>query len=146
APTRSGAIPHPIPPCERRRTMGYALIWLEGASALLLAGALLVTWTARPRWRWLQVALTFGAALLLLLPPAAVTLLTLGLPVSRDLGLPTDWFFYALSFLVVSLVGVLLVCRAGLSRRQDPVPAARAWPRGRLVLFLAAALILWALT
>jgi hypothetical protein len=126
--------------------MGHALIWLEGASALLFASALLVTWTARPRWRWLQAGLTIAAALLLLLPAAALTFVTLELRFSRYFGLPTDWFFYSLSFFLTVLLGVLLIGRAGLRRGPGDVPAARTWPRGRLLLFLAAALILWGIT
>jgi hypothetical protein len=122
------------------------LIWLEGLSALLFTGALLVTWTARPRWRWLQVGLTVAAALLLLLPAAALTFVTLQFRVSRDFGFPNDWFFYSLAFFLTALLGVILIGRAGLRRGPDGVPLARTWPRGRLLLFLAVALILEGIT
>jgi hypothetical protein len=126
--------------------MGHALIWLEGASALLFASALLVTWTVRPHSRWLQAGLTGTAALLLLLPPAAVTFVTLQFRVTREFGVPTDWFFYSLSFFLAGLLGVILVCRAGLRRGPDDIPMARTWPRGRLLLLLAGSLILWGIT
>jgi hypothetical protein len=126
--------------------MGYALIWLEGASALLLLSALLVSWTARPRRRWLQLALTAGGALLLLLPGVAATVVTHELRCGREMGLPSDWFFYTLSWLLAGLLGVILVCRRGLQRQPDGVATARSWPRGKLLLALAAAVVLFAIT
>jgi hypothetical protein len=126
--------------------MGYALIWLEGASALLLLSALLVSWTARPRRRWLQLALTAGGALLLLLPSVAATVVTHELRCGGEMGLPSDWFFYTLSWLLAGLLGVILVCRRGLQRQADGVATALSWPRGKLLLALAAAVVLFAIT
>jgi hypothetical protein len=126
--------------------MGYALIWLEGGSALLLLSALLVSWTARSRRRWLQLVLTVGGALLLLLPGVAATVGAHGLRCGHELGLPSDWFFYTLSWLLAGLLGVSLVCRRGLQQEPGGVATARSWPRGKLLLALAVALVLFAIT
>src|SRR5207245_938049 len=63
-----------------------------------------------------------------------------------EMGLPSDWFFYTLSWLLAGLLGVILVCRRGLQRQADGVAAALSWPRGKLLLGLAAAVVLFAIT
>ena len=100
--------------------MGHALIWLEGAAVLLLLMALVVAWAARRRRRWAQLGLTVLAAILLLLPGAVAAWAAGGLRFGRELGLPHNWFFYALSWLLAGLLGVVLVCRWGLAKSSHP--------------------------
>jgi hypothetical protein len=126
--------------------MGHTLIWLEGAATLLLLMALLVTWAARRRRRWSQVGLTVLAAILLLLPGVVATWAAAGLCFGRELGLPHNWFVYALSWLLAAGIGVVLVSRRGLRREADGSPAALAWPRGSLLVLLAVALVLLGIT
>jgi hypothetical protein len=127
--------------------MGHALMWIEGLAAMLLLFTLSVAFSAhRPR-RLGQLALPLAT----LLPILALALVLLyGAALLRFLfhGLvPHDWFFYTLSWTLVFVASAIGVLSRGLKRiGAEQVPPARNWPRARLALALAGALILFAIT
>lgn len=123
--------------------MGYAMMWIEGLAAAGLLVATITALVARLTRRWLQIVLIAVAALF----PLAVGVwftAVMGM-VIRWMG-PT-WFYYGLSWTILVAGGAVGVACLGLRRRgAEPVPAASAWPRGKLAVALAAVAVLFVMT
>lgn len=127
--------------------MGYALMWIEGLAAMLLLLALSVACSARRRRRFAQFALPL-AVLFPILGLALLLTWEAGFLRFHFHGLvPHDWFFYTLSWTIVFTASAIRMLSRGLKRvGAEPIPPARGWPRGRLGLALAGALVLFAIT
>lgn len=127
--------------------MGYALMWIEGLAAMLLLLALSIACSARWPRRLGQFALPL-AILLPILGLALVLTWSAGFLRFHFHGLvPHDWFFYTLLWTIVFLGSAIAVLSRGLKRiGTEQVPAARSWPRGRLVFALTGAIVLFAIT
>ena len=124
--------------------MGYALMWLESLTAALLLQALVTACAARwPRYVRGFTSIVMGLALLALAVGVTlgVSLLRFG---GRMLSAP---FPSVLAWTVGFAVGAVWILFGGLKRRNDDgTPAARNWPRARLALATAAALIVNGIT
>jgi hypothetical protein len=121
--------------------MGHALIWVESLAVALLVPALVTACAARwPR--------RFGQGVVPVLTTVLLVALAAGL--TWALGyfrfqafLDSVPFWPVLAWTVLFAVGAVFLLVRGLRRRQDEaVPAARSWPRGRLALALAVAVML----
>ncbi len=123
--------------------MGYAMMWIEGLAAVGLLVATITALVARLTRRWLQILLIAVAALFPLAVGVCFTVV-MGM-VIRWMG-PT-WFYYGLSWTILIAAGAVGVACLGLRRRgAEPVPAASAWPRGKLAVALAAVAVLFVMT
>jgi hypothetical protein len=121
--------------------MGYALIWVESLAVALLVPALVAACAARWPGRLRQAG-----------PPVLTAVLLVGLAacVTWAAGffrfqafLDSVPFWSLLAWTILFAVGTVLLLARGLRRRPEgDVPAARSWPRGRLALALAVAVIL----
>jgi hypothetical protein len=122
-------------------------MWIEGLAAMLFLLAFSVACSARRSRRLGQLALPLATALLIL---GLASVLTYGAALLkfRFHGLiPHDWFFYSLSWTIVFAASTIRIFSRGLKRSgAEQVPPARSWPRGRLALALAGALVLFAIT
>ncbi|MGH7169867.1 MAG: hypothetical protein ACRELG_06295 [Gemmataceae bacterium] len=127
--------------------MGHALIWIEGLAAMLLLIALAAACSARWSRRFRQLALPLLTALAVLLLAVPLTYGAALLKFHFHGLVPHDWFIYTLSWTIVFLAGVWMIFSRGLKRSgEERIPPARSWPRGRLALALAGAVILFAIT
>lgn len=123
--------------------MGYAMMWIEGLAAVGLLVATITALVARLTRRWLQIVLIAVAALFPLAAGLCFTV-PMGMLI-RWMG-PT-WFYYGLSWTILIAGGAVGVAYLGLRRRgAEPVPAASAWPRGKLAVALAAIAVLFVMT
>jgi len=123
--------------------VGYAMMWIEGLAAAGLLVATITALVARLTRRWLQIVLIALAAFFPLAVGVCFTL-PMGM-LMRWMG--PAWFYYGLSWTILIAGGAVGVACLGLRRRgADPVPAASAWPRGKLGLALAAVAVLFVMT
>lgn len=123
--------------------MGYAVFWVETLAVALLLIAAVAACTARwPRRFGPRAVPVLTAVLLLGLAGAAVRVFGY---FEFDARFDLHAFYPMLGWTLLYLVGVIAVLHRGL-RRADGVSAAQAWPRGRLALCLAAAVILATIT
>ena len=123
--------------------MGYAMIWIEGLAAAGLLVATVTALVARLTRRWLQIVLIAVAALFPLAAGVCFTI-QMGMLI-RWMG--PAWFYYGVSWTILIAGGAVGVACLGLRRRRaEPVPAASAWPRGKLGLALAAVTVLFVMT
>ena len=123
--------------------MGYAMMWIEGLAAVGLLVATITALVARLTRRWLQIVLIAMAALFPLAVGVCFTI-PMGMLI-RWMG-PT-WFYYGVSWTILIAGGAVGVACLGLRRRgAEPVPAASAWPRGKLAVALAAIAVLFVMT
>jgi hypothetical protein len=124
--------------------MGYALMWVESLTAALLLQALVTACAAR----WRRSARTFvsiAMAMALLLLAVGVTLVVYFLRFA--VRMPSAPFPSVLTWTISFAVGAVWIIRTGLKRRKDDgTPAARSWPRGRLALATAAAVLVNGIT
>jgi hypothetical protein len=124
--------------------MGYALMWVESLTAALLLQALVTACAAR----WRRFTRTFASIVM------AIAILTLAVGVTLVVSFLRFAVFIlsapfptVLTWTVGFAVGAVWVVRMGLKRHKDDgTPAARSWPRGRLALATAAALIVNGIT
>ncbi|HTU21691.1 MAG TPA: hypothetical protein VMG10_26880 [Gemmataceae bacterium] len=127
--------------------MGHALIWIEGLAAMLFLIALAAACSSRWSRRFRQLAPPLLTALAVLLLAAPLTYGAALLKFRFHGLVPHDWFFYSLSWTIIFLVGVRMIFSRGLKRSgEERIPPARSWPRGRLALALAGAVVLFAIT
>ena len=123
--------------------MGYAMIWIEGLAAVGLLVATITALVARLTRRWLQIVVIAVAALFPLAVGVCFTVV-MGM-IMRWMG--PAWFSYGLSWTILIAGGAVGVACLGLRRRgAEPVPAASAWPRGKLAVALAAVAVLFVMT
>lgn len=127
--------------------MGYALMWIEGMAAMLA----LVAYTAACSARWLrrrrQLALPLMTALVILLVSALLTYAAAWEKFYFHNLVIHDWFYYTVTWTMLFLVGSGIIIRRGLQRMGDEnMPAARFWPRRRLIFASAGTLVLFAIT
>jgi hypothetical protein len=123
--------------------VGYAMIWIEGLAAAGLLVATITALVARLTRRWLQIVLIALAALFPLAAGLCFTV-PMGMLI-RWMG--PAWFTYGLSWTILIAGGAVGVACLGLRRRgAEPVPAASAWPRGKLAVALAAVAVLFVMT
>jgi hypothetical protein len=124
--------------------MAYALIWVESLAVALLLVALVTAWTAHSPRRLVQAGPPVLVALVLI---GAAALLTFGIGFLYTRGTLDGYRLgYALSWTVALTVGSAVVLFRGLSRPEEGASAARAWPRARLGLGLAALLVVACIT
>jgi hypothetical protein len=127
------------------KIMGYALLWVEGLTVALLCLALAASWAARGsplRALW-PAAVGLSFALLAALAAHATGWW------QKDWGrhLPTDLFWYSLSWLVAYLVASYALLRYASHRPAVGVARAGAgWPRGNLWLGLGGSALAFGLT
>lgn len=124
--------------------MGYALLWVEVLAAAVLLAALGMTSVARRKGRPWRVASAAGMLLACLSP---------GLVMGFGAYLFTyiylllcPWLAYAASWTAVAAAACSLVLWRGLRTGADGRPAALGWPRGRLALSTAGAVVLAVMT
>jgi len=118
-------------------------MWIEGLAAVGLLVATITALVARLTRRWLQIVLIAMAALFPLAVGVCFTI-PMGMLI-RWMG-PT-WFYYGVSWTILIAGGAVGVACLGLRRRgAEPVPAASAWPRGKLAVALAAIAVLFVMT
>ena len=124
--------------------MGYVLLWIESLTAALLLQALVTACAGR--WERLTRAIVSIAM--------ALTLLTLAGGVTFVVGfmryaflMRAVPFLSVLTWTISFAVGAVWILWSGLKRRKDDgKPAARTWPRSRLALATAAALLVNGIT
>jgi hypothetical protein len=125
--------------------MGFALIWAEGLAVALLSLVLAIAWASRGRaLRWLWTAVVYFAFFL----AADVVVMATFSVYSREAHLiRTSWFYYSLAWLLAFVLLSIHWLRRGLRRPEPGVArAATAWPRGKLWLALAGAVVAFGLT
>jgi len=120
------------------------MMWLEWLAAAVLFVAFVTACAARIRSGRRRMIVCILAALL---PPAkgAALAALFGYVASITLRpwYTYHWFVFWFMLAACSAVGIVLVLVRGLRKRGDPpMPNAAAWPRGKLVLALAAVLLL----
>jgi len=119
------------------------MIWIEGLAAVGLLVATITALVARLTRRWLQIVVIAVAALFPLAVGVCFTVV-MGM-IMRWMG--PAWFSYGLSWTILIAGGAVGVACLGLRRRgAEPVPAASAWPRGKLAVALAAVAVLFVMT
>jgi hypothetical protein len=119
--------------------MSYGLLWIEtlGVTLLGVATAAAITGRLGRRSGERLVAIAVIIAVVIMgLCLAGVVATTAVL--KFGVGVEPNWFAYALSLFVASILGMIVLLRAA-RRRPDPgtTMAASIWPRGRLALALA---------
>jgi hypothetical protein len=125
--------------------MGHVLIWVESLAVALLLPALVTACAARWRRRFRQGVLPVLTTVLLVAVAACVTWAAGFFRFQAFLDSVPFWS--VLSWTILFAVGAVLLLIRGLRQRQEEgAPAARAWPRGRLALALAVAVILAGIT
>jgi hypothetical protein len=125
--------------------MGFALIWVEGLAVALLSLALAIAWASRGRaLRWLWVAVVY---FVFFLAADVVVLATFEVYSHEGHLVRTSWFYYSLAWLLAFVLLSIIWVRRGL-RRSEPglARAAASWPRGKLWLGLAGAVVAFGLT
>jgi hypothetical protein len=125
--------------------MGYALIWMEGMAAALLAVALVTAcaahWPRRLGQRVVPILLVTVLATL------AVSATYVATAIKFGAFQETDWFTYALSWTVLFTIGAVLILRRGLrASKPGGVSAAQAWSRSKLALALGGLVLLDSIT
>jgi hypothetical protein len=120
--------------------MGYPLIWIESLASALLVIALLTTCSVRSSRPFLSRVGTIGVAALLSLVAALLTW-ALGW-FQFEAGLAINWFWPALAWTLAFATGALALMLHGFRQRGDDGLAARSWSRAKLVLTLAALVLL----
>ena len=123
--------------------MGYAMMWLEWLAAAILFVAVVTACLARLRRAWLRVGLSVAAALLPVVKGSVIAFIFAWVAAKLlQQWYSYHWFLFWFSWTVCSAAGIVLVLVAGLRRRGGPSPGAASWPRGKLALGLAGALVL----
>jgi hypothetical protein len=112
--------------------MNYGLLWLAALFIALLWVAALVACVARLRRKWVRIVLM---VLVLLVPLAPLGAFVYGSAAMKfGFNLAINWFNYALSLLVVYLVGAALILSIARRREAGLRPAAASWRPGPLIL------------
>jgi len=125
--------------------MGYLLLWLESLTCSSLFIGLAVACAARLNGRLWQLAVATLAILLLLGKYAALA--TFVGVVEIHYRVNAGWLWPAATLGLAFLVGAVWLAARGLMRAMpDDRPVAACWPRGKLALALAAAVMLHAMT
>src|SRR6185436_115104 len=117
-------------------------------SLLVLEFGAFFIWIRRKGWeRPAGIAGVAGTLLMAALPLAPASLLSVlaGMLKFRS-ELHHSWFGYALSWTLLYLAGSAWILRAAWRRRQGEARASAGWPRERLALAAAAALMVSAMT
>jgi hypothetical protein len=122
--------------------MGYLLLWIEGLVVVLLLVALATACAADWSQRWVRRAVPLAAALV----PGGLGAWATGFCLVELLGdgpfAVSWWFVYTLTWTIAFWLGALVLMRIGRSRvAPEAPPMARAWPRGVLLVALAAAVL-----
>jgi hypothetical protein len=125
--------------------MGYLLLWLESLTCSMLFISVAVACIARLNGRWRRLA---AATLAILLPFAYYTALTtLDAILEIHYRVQAGWFWPAVVLTLGYFAGAILLTTRGLTRAaSDDRTVAADWPRGKLALALAAAVMLHAMT
>ncbi len=125
--------------------MGYLLLWLESLTCSMLFISVAVACIARLSGRRRRFA---AATLAILLPFAYYTALTtLDAIVEIRYRVQAGWFWPAVVLTLAYLAGAIVLSTRGLMRAaRDDRPLAASWPRGKLALALAAAVMLHTMT
>lgn len=125
--------------------MGYILLWLENLAVSLLLVILLTACSAHVKGHLLRPILMLLTLLLPFLFYGFVTLADLSLETNARVH--TGWFWPLVMLLAAFLIGGVEIWRRGRRGMADTAgPAAVAWPRGKLALALAAAVLLHVMT
>jgi len=127
--------------------MAYAMIWLESLAGAILLAAVVTALAARLRRAWVRIALAAAGAIL----PTAVGGLAAFLcawlaVVTLRTWYAFGWFHYWFWWTVLAAGGAAAVVIIGLRRRGEGARPAAAWPRGKLVVSLAAVGVLGFIT
>jgi len=123
--------------------VGYAMMWLEWLAAAILFVAVATACLARLRRPRLRISLSLAAALLPIVKGSVIALIFAYVAmVTLRPWYTYHWFLFWFSWTACSAAGIVLVLVAGRRRRGEPSPRAASWPRGKLALGLAAALVL----
>ena len=124
--------------------MSYALLWIENAAAALLFVALIVACTSRLTKRRMTIEVVAAAVVVLLFYG---TLTAMAGYLKFPLRIAYSPFYYYLSLLIVCMIGAGYVVWRGLRRGGDTdSPAARAWPRLKLLVAFGVAAALCLMT
>lgn len=120
--------------------MGYALIWVEGLAIALLGIALAMAWATRGgALRWLWEALVY---LLFLGAAGALSFVTLHVDLTYGKHIQSSWFFFTFTWLGAYVGCGLFLRRKGHGRpHPGTARSAAAWPRGKLWLGFAGAVL-----
>jgi len=125
--------------------MSYALLWIETLAIWLLWIAAVTASLGRVESRLRRIVWGIPALLLPLLILGGFAAWAIAMPIVAVKELHThlehNWSAYAVSLLASFLIGTWMITRA--SRRREPgmPPQAATWPRGKLWLTLAAAIL-----
>jgi hypothetical protein len=122
--------------------MGYLLLWIEALVVALLLVALAIACVAHWSRRWARRTLPLAVALLPGGLGAWATCFCLGEMLGDSPFAASWWFVYTLSWTIAFWLGTWVLIRLGRKRiAPDAPPMARAWPRGILLVALAAAVL-----
>lgn len=123
--------------------MGYAMMWLEWLAAAILFVVVTTACLSRMKRPWLRIGFSVAAALLPIAKGSVIVYIFAYIAmITLRPWYAYHWFLFWFSWMACSATGIVLVLVAGLRRRGEPSPGAASWPRGKLALGLAAALVL----
>lgn len=124
--------------------MGYVLLWAENLGVSLLLVATLLACIGRLRWRPVRLGLSLLVVLPLLIFYGGVTGAAAHMKFNKQLA--GNHFDSLLALTICFLIGAIWLLRRARPRASDELPAAAAWPRGRLAIALVVAVALHMMT
>lgn len=110
--------------------MNFGLLWIDALLIAVLWVAALAACVGRLKRKWLRVALMF---LVVLIPLGLLGLYVLfAANLKFALEIEPNWFVYALSLLLASIVVTVMILRRAARREPGMPPNAATWHRGAL--------------